>query len=112
MKLASYTQGAWRVAEANGEPLFDATTGEVVGEVAASGVDYAGVLHYARSVGGPSLRRLTFHERAALLKNLAKALGERKQELYELSLATGATQADSVLDIEGGLGTLFCCHPD
>ena len=31
----------------------------------------------------------------------------RKEELYELSYATGATRGDSWIDIEGGAGTLF-----
>ena len=65
------------------------------------------MLNYAREVGGPNLRRLTFHERAALLKALAQRLGEHKDELYGVSYSTGATRGDSSIDIDGGLGTLF-----
>ena len=65
------------------------------------------MLEYARDVGGPALRALTFHERAALLKGLAKLLGEHKDEFYQLSYATGATKADSWVDIDGGISTLF-----
>ena len=61
------------------------------------------MLHYARQVGGPALRALTFHERAALLKALAKLLTERKDEFYALSYATGATKTDSWIDIDGGI---------
>ena len=50
------------------------------------------MLDYARRVGGPALRKMTFHERAYLLKDMAKYLTDRKEELYPLSAATGATQ--------------------
>ncbi|HLF40493.1 MAG TPA: aldehyde dehydrogenase family protein, partial [Acidimicrobiia bacterium] len=59
-----------------------------------------------RRVGGPALRRLTFHERAAMLKAIGGYVLEHKEELYALSSATGATRADSWLDIEGGTGVL------
>jgi oxepin-CoA hydrolase/3-oxo-5,6-dehydrosuberyl-CoA semialdehyde dehydrogenase len=41
------------------------------------------------------------------LKALAKHLGSHKDEFYQLSYATGATKADSWIDIDGGFGTLF-----
>ena len=73
----------------------------------AEGLDYRGDARHARNVGGPNLRELTFHERAALLKALAKILGEHKDEFYQLSYATGATKSDSWIDIDGGISTLF-----
>jgi oxepin-CoA hydrolase/3-oxo-5,6-dehydrosuberyl-CoA semialdehyde dehydrogenase len=42
-----------------------------------------------------------------MLKELAKYLGEHKQEFYALSTSTGATRADSWIDIDGGISTLF-----
>ena len=65
------------------------------------------MLEYARTVGNPNMRRLTFHERARMLKEMAKYLLERKEEFYKLSEATGATKTDSWVDIEGGIGTFF-----
>ena len=65
------------------------------------------MLRHAREVGGPALRRLTFHERAARLKALAKLLGEHKEAFYRLSYATGATKSDAWIDIDGGISTLF-----
>jgi oxepin-CoA hydrolase/3-oxo-5,6-dehydrosuberyl-CoA semialdehyde dehydrogenase len=76
--------------------LRDATTGDIVAEASSSGVDFAAVLAHARNVGGPALRALTFHERAAALKSLAKHLSEIKEEFYELSYRTGATKNDSL----------------
>jgi len=107
MQLKSYAQGKWVAGAGEGAALRDATTGAVVARASAAGLDYRGMLDYARRVGGPALRALTFHQRAGLLKSLAKYLTERKDELYALSYATGATRTDSWIDIDGGFGTLF-----
>src|SRR6202521_4206285 len=87
--------------------MRDATTGEVIAQASAAGVDFAAVLAHAREVGGPALRAMTFHERASLLKALAKRLSESKEEFYALSYRTGATKNDSLIDIDGGIGTVF-----
>jgi oxepin-CoA hydrolase/3-oxo-5,6-dehydrosuberyl-CoA semialdehyde dehydrogenase len=107
MQLKSYIQGAWRAGEREAQQLRDATTGQVIAEASTAGVDFGGVMDYARRTGGPALRRLTFHERAAMLKRLAKLLMEQKEEFYALSYSTGATRSDSWIDIDGGIGTLF-----
>ncbi len=107
MKLQSHVAGRWQAGTDTGQLLRDATTGQVIAELGSAGIDFAAALAYARDVGNPALRRLTFHERAAILKQLAKYLTGRKEELYALSFATGATRADSWVDIEGGIGTLF-----
>ncbi len=87
--------------------MRDATTGEVIAEASSAGIDFAAALDHAREVGGPALRALTFHERAGLLKALAKRLAACKEELYALSYRTGATRGDSWIDIDGGIGTVF-----
>ena len=107
MKLKSYAQGRWIEAAGEGVAVRDATTGAVVTEVSSEGIDFAGMLNYARLTGGPALRKLTFHERAALLKALGKRLMELKDEFYATSYQTGATKADSWIDIEGGIGTML-----
>ncbi len=107
MKLQSYAAGKWQEGTGNAVALRDATTGAVVANSSAEGLDYRAMLDHARQVGGPNLRKLTFHERAGLLKGLAKRLGDYKDELYSLSYSTGATKSDSWIDIDGGIGTLF-----
>ena len=92
MKIKSYVQGRWMASTDAGIAVRDATTGAVVAEVSSAGIDFAQVLDYARSRGGPALRALTFHERAARLKALGKRLLELKDEFYELSYRTGAAQ--------------------
>jgi len=107
--LESYAAGRWVRSEHEGDPLLDAATGEEVARISARGVDLAAMVEHARGVGGPAVRSLTFHERSALLKQLAKHLGspEVKERLYTLSACTGATERDSLVDIDGGIGTVF-----
>lgn len=93
--------------EGDGTTQYNALTGEVVGVAASGGIDYEAVLDYARKAGNPALRRLTFHERGRMLKALALYLLDRKDRYYGLSHLTGATRADSWVDIEGGIGNLF-----
>ncbi len=107
MKLKSYVCGRWHEGAGEGTLLRDATTGAVVAQASTDGVDFRAALDYGRRVGGPALRELTLHQRAALVKQLAKFLTDRKDEFYALSYATGATKADSWIDIDGGIGTLF-----
>ncbi len=105
--LESYAAGRWFTAEDEGRPLLDASTGEEVFRLSAQGLDLGEMTSYARSVGGPALRALTFHERAGMLKELGKHLMGHVAEFHELSLRTGATKGDGMGDIEGGIGTLF-----
>jgi oxepin-CoA hydrolase/3-oxo-5,6-dehydrosuberyl-CoA semialdehyde dehydrogenase len=107
MQLQSFVGGSWQAGLDEGVALRDATTGEVIARAGAVGLDTRAMLSYAREVGGANLRRLTFHERAALLKALARFLTEHKDEFYALSYATGATKSDAWIDIDGGISTLF-----
>jgi oxepin-CoA hydrolase / 3-oxo-5,6-dehydrosuberyl-CoA semialdehyde dehydrogenase len=107
MQLQSFASGKWQAGTGNFVTLRDATTNEVIATASAEGVDYRAMLWNARNVGGPNLRELTFHERAGLLKSIAKMLSEYKEEFYRLSYSTGATKSDSWVDIDGGISTLF-----
>ncbi|KAM9862187.1 Bifunctional protein PaaZ [Leucobacter sp. BZR 635] len=111
--LQSYIHDAWwepdaaDLAVSPATEVCDAVTGEVVAGVSTAGLDLASVMDFARATGQASLSELTFHQRAVLLKEFALALTARKSELYELSTHTGATKADSWVDIDGGIGVLF-----
>ena len=105
--LRSYVSGAWTEPADEGRPVLDAVTGEEVARVSSAGIDLAAALDYGRSSGGPALRELTFHQRAALLKSLGQLLREHRQELYALSARTGATIGDSRFDVDGGIGVLL-----
>ena len=105
--LQSYVAGRWWSAADEGAPLPDAVTGETVARVSSRGLDVAGMVAHARTVGGPTLRELTFHQRAGLLKALGLHLMAAKDEFGALSHRTGATDRDNAVDIDGGIGTLL-----
>lgn len=106
-KLQNYALGQWVAGADKGQELFNAITGEVVATASSKGLDFAKMCEYARTVGGPRLRRLTFQQRGLMLKALALHLQSKKEDFYKISWATGATRTDSWVDIEGGIGNLF-----
>ena len=105
--LHSFAAGRWIPPSGTITMLRSAVTGEEVAAIGGGGPDAGTMIDHARTLGGPALRSLTFHQRAGLLKALAQHLNERREALYELSYDTGATRADSAIDIDGGIGTLF-----
>nr|WP_315266531.1 phenylacetic acid degradation bifunctional protein PaaZ [Microbacterium lemovicicum] len=107
--LASYLRDSWWTPAdpAGAAVVVDASTGAPITRVSTAGIDMAAVLDHARTVGQRTLGALTFHQRAVLLKQMATALTERKEELYELSTAAGSTRRDSLSDVDGGIGVLF-----
>ncbi|HEY9083658.1 MAG TPA: phenylacetic acid degradation bifunctional protein PaaZ [Vicingaceae bacterium] len=107
MKLQNYAQGQWVEGSGKEKPLFDAITGEQIATASSEGLDFAAMMDYARKVGGPTLRKMTFQERGLMLKALAMHLLTLKTKYYEVSAKTGATKVDSWIDIEGGIGNLF-----
>jgi oxepin-CoA hydrolase/3-oxo-5,6-dehydrosuberyl-CoA semialdehyde dehydrogenase len=106
MVLSSYVNGSWMSPSAEGAPLLDAVTGEQVATISSAGIDMRAALGYGRAAGGPALRGLTFHQRAAILKSLAQFLREHRTELYALSARSGATLPDARFDVDGGIGVL------
>lgn len=107
MGLRNYVHASWVEPDAEGAPLFDAVTGEQITTISSDGIDMRAVLEHGRGVGGPALRKLSFHQRAALLKSVGLLLRENRDELSALSARTGATRFDSSFDIDGGIGVLL-----
>jgi len=107
MKLGNLVQDQWVEGDGDGRVLTSAVSGEPVATITSDGLDFAAILDFAKSVGGPNLRKLTFHERGDMLKALARYLDEHKKEFYALSTQTGATRKDSWPDIDGGISTMF-----
>ena len=107
MVLKNYALGKWTAGEGEGQALYNAITGAKIAETSSKGLDFGEMMDYAREVGGPTLRKMTFHERGRMLKALALHLISIKDKFYALSAQTGATKLDSWIDIEGGIGNLF-----
>lgn len=105
--ISSFAQGEWVAPGAGARSIKSAVTGQVIAQAGNSDLDVAGMLDFAKSVGGPNLRKLTFHDRARMLKDLATHLNANKDLMYELAYETGATKADNMIDIDGGIGTMF-----
>ena len=103
----NYALGKWIKGDGEGTPLFNAITGNEIGRVSSKGLDFAEMMDYARKVGSPALRKMTFQQRGLMLKALALHLHNVKNKFYPLSAQTGATKLDSWIDIEGGIGNIF-----
>ncbi|EHK7624204.1 phenylacetic acid degradation bifunctional protein PaaZ [Escherichia coli] len=106
-QLASFLSGTWQSGRGRRRLIHHAISGEALWEVTSEGLDMAAARQFAIEKGAPALRAMTFIERAAMLKAVAKHLLSEKERFYALSAQTGATRADSWVDIEGGIGTLF-----
>jgi oxepin-CoA hydrolase/3-oxo-5,6-dehydrosuberyl-CoA semialdehyde dehydrogenase len=106
-KLGNYITGQWIEGDGDGQPLYNAFTGELISHASTKGLDFAAILDYARTTGNPALRRMTFPERGRMLRALALHLREHLEKFYRVSYLTGATRADSWIDLEGGIGNLF-----
>ncbi|MBY7429837.1 phenylacetic acid degradation bifunctional protein PaaZ [Escherichia coli] len=106
-QLASFLSGTWQSGRGRSRLIHHAISSEALWEVTSEGLDMAAARQFAIEKGAPALRAMTFIERAAMLKAVAKHLLSEKERFYALSAQTGATRADSWVDIEGGIGTLF-----
>ena len=106
-KLGNYALGRWVEGEGDGQALYNAVTGAEIFRASTQGIDIAGMLDYGRRVGNPAMRKLSFHQRGRMLKELALHLRNHLDKFYSISYLTGATRADSWIDIEGGIGNLF-----
>lgn len=107
MQLESFAAGQWVAPSGKVRKIYSAVTGEEIAEAGSDKLDFQQMIDFAKQKGGPALRKMTFHDRARMLKALATYLNERRDPLYELSYKTGATLADSKIDIDGGIGTVF-----
>ncbi|WP_320536719.1 phenylacetic acid degradation bifunctional protein PaaZ [Pseudarthrobacter sp. IC2-21] len=109
--VPSFVQDSWWTPDAGSAasavPVRDASTGEILAKVSADGLDLAAVVEYGRTTGQAELGKLTFHQRALKLKELAQYLNARREHFYTFSAQSGATKIDSMIDIDGGIGVLF-----
>ena len=106
-KLKNYIYGEWVEGSGDGTELFNSVNGEKVAIVDTKGINFEQALDFGRTVGYKNLSEMTFYDRGQMLKDVALYLLERKKKYYETSYKTGATHADSWVDIEGGFGTFF-----
>ena len=106
-KLGNYILGKWIQGDGDGQTLFNAVNGEAIAAATTKGFDFKSILEYGRNTGSPALRKMTFQQRGLMLRSLALHLQKHLETFYAVSYKTGATKADSWVDIEGGIGNLF-----
>ena len=107
LRPESFAAGHWIAPGAGALPIVGPVSGAEIAHAGGAALDVQGMLDWARRVGGPALRAMTFHERAKMIKALATYLNDRKEELYAINPLTGATRQDGAIDIDGGIGTMM-----
>jgi oxepin-CoA hydrolase/3-oxo-5,6-dehydrosuberyl-CoA semialdehyde dehydrogenase len=106
-RLKSYLCGSWQEGEGDGEALVNPATEDVLACATSDGLDRRRALAFARAVGGPALRGLTFKQRGELIQQTAALLQKYRDELIGLSMANGGnTRSDAKFDIDGAIVTL------
>ncbi|HMQ48355.1 MAG TPA: phenylacetic acid degradation bifunctional protein PaaZ [Saprospiraceae bacterium] len=106
-KLNNFILGQWMPHEGSGFLQYNAITGDPIYSCGSDGINYAALMKYARQIGGPNLRKMTFQQRGLMLKKLALHLHNIRKKYYPISYLTGATKGDTWIDVDGGIGTLF-----
>jgi 3,4-dehydroadipyl-CoA semialdehyde dehydrogenase len=106
-KLKSYLCDEWRDGQGEGEALLNPATEEILAHASADGLDRKQALDFARSVGGPALRALSFKERGELIQKTAALLQKNRDELIGLAMTNGGnTRGDAKFDVDGAIATL------
>jgi oxepin-CoA hydrolase/3-oxo-5,6-dehydrosuberyl-CoA semialdehyde dehydrogenase len=105
--LQSYLGGKWLTGSGRTSTLHNPTTGEVVAQACTEGLQFAAALAFARDIGGPALRAMTFAERGAMLMTMSKAIHAHRDELLAMATLTcGNTRGDAKFDVDGATSTL------
>jgi oxepin-CoA hydrolase/3-oxo-5,6-dehydrosuberyl-CoA semialdehyde dehydrogenase len=107
MELQSYIEGKWQRGSGKGSALVNPSTEQALGSATADGIDFSRALAFARTEGCAALTKLTFAERAEMLRTIAKAIHSNRDELLSLAMANGGnTRSDGKFDIDGAIATL------
>lgn len=101
--VSSFAMGRWVEPGAGARPIASAIDGKIIAQSGNDALNVGDMMAYAREVGGPALQKLTFHDRARMLKALAQELNKHKDALYELSYLTGRTCATTPLTLTAAL---------
>jgi oxepin-CoA hydrolase/3-oxo-5,6-dehydrosuberyl-CoA semialdehyde dehydrogenase len=105
-QLGSFLLGKWHDGSGDDISLLNPTTGQAVATLKRA-TDLDKALAYARDVGGPNLRAMSFAQRGEMLSAMSKAIYEHREELIGLAVENGGnTRGDAKFDIDGALGVL------
>lgn len=105
-KIQSFLSGAWRDGP-EGTTLVNPATEAPLATAASTEGELAAALDFARKVGGPALRALTFAERGEMLGRMSSAIHAGREPLIDSAVANGGcTRNDAKFDIDGAIGVL------
>lgn len=106
-QLDSYLEGSWQSGDGTARPLINPTTEQEIAHVRSITGSLAGALRWGRELGGTNLRKLSFAERGALLKQMAQVIHEAREQLIDIAVQNGGnTRKDAKFDIDGGIAVL------
>ena len=107
IELKSHLGGNWTAGHGKATTLVNPATEAEIARCGGGEVDFAAARAYARDVGGPALRALSFKERGALLKSMSRALHAKRDALLDCAIESGGvTRSDAKFDVDGATGTL------
>ena len=107
IELQSYLSGKWIRGTGKFAELVNPSTEAPVATASTEGVDFAAAYAFARDVGGPALRALSFAKRGEILRAMSRAIHAHRDELLALAIENGGnTRSDGKFDIDGASGTL------
>lgn len=106
-QLDSYLEGSWQSGDGSVRPLINPATEQEIAHVRSITGSLAGAMRWGREVGGANLRKLSFAERGALLKQMAQVIHEAREQLIDIAVQNGGnTRKDAKFDIDGGTAVL------
>jgi 3,4-dehydroadipyl-CoA semialdehyde dehydrogenase len=107
VELKSYLCGEWKAGTGKAATLSNPATGEALAQASSAGLDLKAALAFAREVGGPALRQLTFAQRGEILTKLATLMHKNRDALIELGVKNaGNTRGDAKFDVDGAAAVL------
>jgi len=108
LELRSYLGGQWRAGGGARQTLLNPATEAPLASASTEGLDLGAALEHARAKGGPALRALSFAQRGALIKVIADAMQDARDELIGLGISNGGnTRSDAKFDVDGAIATLL-----
>jgi 3,4-dehydroadipyl-CoA semialdehyde dehydrogenase len=107
IELASFVEGKWVKGKGTPATLVNPATEEGLATTSTEGVDMGAAVTFARAVGGPALRAMTFAQRGEMLRAMSKAIHGKRDELLTMAQENGGnTRGDAKFDVDGAIGTL------
>lgn len=107
IELKSHLAGNWTPGHGKPTTLVNPATEAELAKVGGGDTDFSAARAYARDVGGPALRAMTFKQRGEMLKAVSRTLHQKRDALLDCAIESGGvTRSDAKFDVDGAIGTL------